>query len=109
MEQIINQISAIGKVEDIKAEIQSIELEISELNLSDVDSVQLQLHENAKNEIALLENKKVQVGYFISGGKASWYIKLEKYGSDNTLFIDNGDTIEIAFTEAKNKIDELKK
>lgn len=66
MEQIINQISAIGKVEDIKAEIQSIELEISELNLSDVDSVQLQLHENAKNEIALLENKKVQVGYFIS-------------------------------------------
>ena len=61
-----------------------------------------------------MENKFVtvdgfQVGYFISGGKASWYIKLEKYGSDNTLFIDNGDTIETAFTEAKNKIDELKK
>ena len=61
-----------------------------------------------------MENKFVtvdgfQVGYFISGGKASWYIKLEKYGSDNTLFIDNGDTIETAFTDAKNKIDELKK
>lgn len=61
-----------------------------------------------------MENKFVtvdgfQVGYYVSGGKASWYIKLEKYGSDNTLFIDNGNTIETAFTEAKNKIDELKK
>ncbi len=61
-----------------------------------------------------LENKFVtvdgfQVGYYVSGGKASWYVKLEKYGSDNTLFIDNGNTIETAFTDAKNKIDELKK
>ena len=61
-----------------------------------------------------LENKFVtvdgfQVGYYVSGGKASWYVKLEKYGSDNTLFIDNGATIERAFTDAKNKIDELKK
>lgn len=61
-----------------------------------------------------LENKFVtvdgfQVGYYVSKGKASWYIKLEKYGSDNTLFIDNADIIEIAFTEAKNKIEELKK
>lgn len=61
-----------------------------------------------------MENKFVtvdgfQIGYYVSGGKASWYIKLEKYGSDNTLFIDNGETIETAFTEAKNKIDELKK
>jgi hypothetical protein len=61
-----------------------------------------------------LENKFItvdgfQVGYYVSAGKSSWYIKLEKYGSDNTLFIDSGDTIETAFTEAKNKIDELKK
>lgn len=61
-----------------------------------------------------LENKFVtvdgfQIGYYVSNGKASWYIKLEKYGSDNTLFIDNGNTIETAFTDAKNKIDELKK
>ena len=61
-----------------------------------------------------MENKFVtvdgfQVGYYVSKWKASWYIKLEKYGSDNTLFIDNGDTIETAFTDAKSKIDELKK
>lgn len=61
-----------------------------------------------------MENKFVtvdgfQVGYYINKGKSSWYIKLEKYGSYNTLFIDNGDTIEAAFTEAKSKMDELKK
>ena len=61
-----------------------------------------------------LENKFVtvdgfQVGYYVSGGKALWYLKLEKYGSDNKLFIDNGEIIEIAFNEAKNKIDELRK
>lgn len=61
-----------------------------------------------------MENKFVtvdgfQVGYYVSKGKANWYIKLEKKGSDNTLFIDNGDTIEKALTDAKRKIDELKK
>jgi len=61
-----------------------------------------------------LENKFItvdgfQVGYYVSGGKASWYVKLEKFGSDNTLFIDNGNIIETAFVDAKNKIDELKK
>lgn len=60
-----------------------------------------------------LENKFItvdgfQVGYYVNKGKASWYLKLEKYGSDNSLFIDNGDTIETAFNEAKAKIDGLK-
>lgn len=76
------------------------------------------LQPEVEKDVALnpdyLENKFVtvdgfQVGYYVSGGKASWYVRLEKYGSDNTLFIDNGTTIESAFTEAKNKIDELKK
>lgn len=60
-----------------------------------------------------LENKFVtvdgfQVGYYVSSEKSSWYIKLERYGSDSTLFIENGDVIETSFTEAKNKIDQLK-
>ncbi len=49
-----------------------------------------------------------QVGYFISKGKANWYISLEKYGSDKTLFFSDGEVIDTAFTNAKNKIDELK-
>lgn len=61
-----------------------------------------------------MENKFVtvdgfQVGYFVSGGKSSWYLKLEKYGTENTLFIDNGDIIETVFAEAKYKLDNLKK
>jgi len=60
-----------------------------------------------------LENKFItvdgfQVGYFVSEGKASWYLKLEKYGSDNSLFIDNVNTIVTAFAAAKSKIEELK-
>ena len=49
-----------------------------------------------------------QVGYFVSKGKATWYISLEKYGSDKTLFVSDGEVIDVAFTNAKNKIDELK-
>jgi hypothetical protein len=61
-----------------------------------------------------MENKFVtvdgfQIGYYVTSAKANWYLKLEKYGSDNTLFVEGGENIEIALTEAKNKIDELKK
>jgi hypothetical protein len=61
-----------------------------------------------------LENKFItvdgfQVGYYVDKGKSSWYIKLEKYGSDNTLFVKDGVSIESAFDEAKVKIEELKK
>jgi hypothetical protein len=61
-----------------------------------------------------LENKFIstdgfQLGYYVSTGKLAWYIKLEKYGSDNTLFIDDVSQIENAFTNAKTKIEELKK
>lgn len=61
-----------------------------------------------------IENKFVstdgfQLGYYISGGKSVWYIQLEKYGSDKTVFIDNVDTIEMAMNNAKIKMDEIKK
>ncbi|WP_285226859.1 hypothetical protein [Flavobacterium tructae] len=76
------------------------------------------LQPEMEKDIALnpdyLENKFIttdgfEVGYYVSSGKANWYIKLEKHGSDNTLFLSNGNLIEIAFNEAKSKIDELKK
>lgn len=60
-----------------------------------------------------LENKFTtvdgfQVGYYISKAKIAWYLKLEKYGSDSSVFIDNMSQIEQSFDEAKNKIEELK-
>lgn len=61
-----------------------------------------------------LENKFItvdgfQIGYYVNKGKATWYIKLEKYGSNNTVFINDVNIVETAFNEAKNKIEELKK
>jgi len=61
-----------------------------------------------------LENKFItvdgfQIGYYVSKSKATWYISLERYGSDNTLFINDVNIVEAAFTDAKNKIEELRK
>jgi hypothetical protein len=76
------------------------------------------LKTEADKDIALnpdyLENKFItvdgfQVGYFIDKGKSTWYVKLEKYGSENTLFIKDEMTLEAAFNDAKAKIEELKK
>ena len=60
-----------------------------------------------------LENKFItedgfQLGYYISKDKVTWYIRLEKYGSDNTLFIKDSSDIESNLLEAKNKIEDLK-
>lgn len=75
------------------------------------------LKSDMDNDIALnpdyLENKFTtsdgfQVGYYVSKGKLRWYLKLEKYGSDNTLFIKDYDSVEFAFTNAKSKIDGIK-
>ena len=60
-----------------------------------------------------LENKFVtddgfKLGYYISNGKLKWYLVLEKYGSGNTVFINDVSTIESAFNDAKTKIESLK-
>ena len=60
-----------------------------------------------------LENKFItedgfQIGYYVSRGKASWYIKLERYSS-STVFIKNGEVLVSAFKDAQSKIEELKK
>ncbi|WP_417558360.1 hypothetical protein [Mesoflavibacter zeaxanthinifaciens] len=61
-----------------------------------------------------LENKFIttdgfQLGYFVNKGKATWYMRLEKYGSDKTLYIKDLEKIDANFNEAKNKIEELQK
>lgn len=61
-----------------------------------------------------LENKFTtvdgfQIGYYVNDKKIKWFLQLEKYGSDKTLFIDKVETIEAAFDAAQSKIQELKK
>lgn len=75
------------------------------------------LREEYPKDVALkpeyLENKFItddgfQVGYYISADKSKWYVVLEKYGSGNTIFINDAQEIENSFSEAKSKIDSLK-
>jgi len=59
-----------------------------------------------------LENKfrtvdGFEVGYYISKGKASWFMKLERYTS-STVFVKNQETLVEAFKNAQAKIEELK-
>lgn len=58
-----------------------------------------------------LENKfrtedGLEIGYYISNGKANWFIKLERY-SNSTVFPKNKDEIINAFYGAQTKIEEL--
>lgn len=75
------------------------------------------LKADVESDLALnpdyLENKFItvdgfQVGYLLQKGKVIWYLKLEKYGSDSTAFIADANDLEIAFNDAKTKIEELK-
>lgn len=59
-----------------------------------------------------LENRFItedgfQIGYYISKGKVSWYLKLERY-SKSTVFIKNAEALKSNFTAAQQKIEELK-
>ncbi len=61
-----------------------------------------------------LENKFVtddgfQVGYYVSSGKVKWYLVLEKYGSNNTFFLNDVISAENLFNRAKIKMEELTK
>ena len=61
-----------------------------------------------------IENKFVtddgfQIGYYVSGGKTNWFLKLEKYGTGNTIFPKSVNSIEEALSIAKAKIETMLK
>lgn len=77
------------------------------------NSLKSEVDSDVRNNPDYLENKFItedcfQLGYYVSKGKVKWYIKLEKYGSDKTLFIKDLESIDSSFAEAKSKIEELK-
>lgn len=58
------------------------------------------------------ENKFVtddgfKIGYYISEGKANWFMYLERYGN-SAIFIQNAESVITNFTNAQKKIEELK-
>ena len=59
-----------------------------------------------------IENKFVtedgfRIGYYVDEGKLRWYLRLEKYGSGNSVFVKQFITVQEAFDGAKLKISEL--
>lgn len=51
----------------------------------------------------------LQIGYIVSSKKQiTWYIKLDKYSSENILFIKSVEDLEAAIVKAVSKIEELK-
>ena len=60
-----------------------------------------------------LENKFIteddfRIGYYISKNKVVWYVRLDRYGSDNTVFIKDVELFATSFKEGKEKIEKLK-
>lgn len=75
-------------------------------------SLKTQLTSDLKSPANYLENKYTtddgfQLGYWVSNGRATWYMKLEKYGSGSLISLKNVDTIEDSFKCAIGKFSEL--
>jgi hypothetical protein len=75
------------------------------------------LQQETASDISLnpdyLENKFItddgfRVGYFVNKNEVTWYLQLEKYGSENTIFVNDVLKIESLFNDAKQKIETLK-
>ena len=48
-----------------------------------------------------------KIGYYISKSDSSWFIKLDKYSSDNTLYFKDISKVRENLTLAKDKIEQL--
>lgn len=104
------QISKDGKYDKKTASIAEEDLVEMEKALQTLKSQSLA---DSNSNANYMENKFVtddgfQIGYFVSKQKVTWYMVLEKYGSDNTIFIKEITTIEEAFKAAGNRLTELK-
>ncbi len=62
-------------------------------------------HDYLENKF--ISNDGFQVGYYISGSSAHWFLKLERYSS-STVFFSSPDAFVEAFANAQSKIEEMK-
>jgi hypothetical protein len=82
--------------------------------LKAISALKTEVDNDLLNAPDYLENRFVSndgfiIGYYISKGKSTWFIKLDQHGSDNTLFLNDVTTLEDAFNGAKGRIEGLKK
>ncbi|MCF2487495.1 hypothetical protein [Dyadobacter sp. CY347] len=76
-------------------------------------TLQGQLVIDLQSKADYLENKYVtedgfHLGYLIQKGKPTWYMRLEKYGSGGSIFLNQLTVIEDSFKLASTKLNELK-
>ena len=79
-----------------------------------VNLLQTQFNLDINKSIEYMENKYItndgiQVGYYISITSKAWFIKLDKYKTDSTIFFKESINILKGFQEALNKIEEIKR
>jgi hypothetical protein len=104
----------IEKAEQYGNSVASIELSDVLEVLKAIKTLKSEVEKDIATNPDYLENKFLtedgfQIGYYVSKGKASWYLKLENYSSKGTIFLKDGSDIELAFDNARNKMEELKK
>ena len=104
------QISKEGKYDTKNASIEYYDLleVIKAIGKLKQESVEDIIYEGNYLENKFVTDDGFQIGYYISNEKINWYIKLEKYGSGNTIFIRDPLEIETILIDAKNKVDTLK-
>lgn len=108
-EQFFLQISKKGQYDTKTAsiahedilEIQKALASLQDQSLRDLDTLSDYL------ENKFITDDGVQIGYLINKGKITWYLTLEKYGSGNTAFAKNLESLIEVFKSGKEKIEEL--
>lgn len=85
-------------------------------DLVEVQKAMVSLKDQAKLDINTssdyVENKFVtddgfKIGYYVSDLKLNWYMVLEKYGSNNTIFMRSSDSIDDAISGALKRMDSI--
>ena len=60
-------------------------------------------------ENKFVTNDGVAIGYYVSSKGGSWFINLDKYKSDSTIFLRDGQQLKILLESAKARMDALEK
>lgn len=104
------QVTVKGKYSDVTGSVEDKDLvEMAKA----LDSLLIMYEKDKQTQADYMENKYVtndgfEIGYYISGKDSSWYLGLNKYKSDSTAFVKDGNTIKNAIKLAQDKINSLK-